>query len=316
MRRSEKFFLSFAAAFCMIFLTAASSDPESLTVWESPVFTGDGAEYYPDDLITLDGQDFELVSFELVPVEQEGDSIFADASVEFLLEGNEEPPESAVITLTNEGTGSEYEREVPLMKTVEKDIFWSDDFSFEITVTDYDAELYILDDTYIMAGEDLKDYGEELIESLGLPGDRYRVNDVTWRGAPYEYEGVIMRDAVASGEKLVRSVEAVYGGNVMTPAVKGDRYVAYYMPVTVKETEEETEEETEREEEPETITQTEEVRTEETMPEEVPGMIERLFRWIREHFSVVTLGVGFLVILLLGLILLFESGRSGRSDRR
>ncbi len=310
----------FLAAFAAMFLTAAASvsvaaedaapvtDPGSPSgmVWKSPVFTGEGTEYYPLEVMRVDGKVFELESFEIRHVEIEGDLIPADATVEFLLEGRETPPVTAVITLMDDATGNEYEREVPLMRTVEKDAFWSDDFSFGITVTDYDADRYMLDGTFISAGEDLKDYGGELIESLSLPGDCYRVNDVVWEGPPYEYEGIISRDAVAVGEKLVRLVEATYGGEVMTPAVKGKQYVSYYTEVIPEETEEEIIPAPETESE--TIPETEEILTGESEPDP-PGIFEQIVQWVKEHLTAMTLSAGFLIILAFGMFLLFKSRR-------
>lgn len=52
-----------------------------------------------------------------------------------------------------------------------------------------------------------------------------------WSGETYEKEGILCRDARATGEKLVRNVEVRYGGQVKTPEVKGKQYIGLYQEI-------------------------------------------------------------------------------------
>ena len=44
---------------------------------------------------------------------------YASVTVPYVLEGRQDPPETARVTLTDEQTGQEYEREIPKLETEE-----------------------------------------------------------------------------------------------------------------------------------------------------------------------------------------------------
>lgn len=283
---------------------------ETIT-YEGPVFTENEENFQPEEILEQGGRQYRLVSSRIKGAVKEGTLTYALASISYTLEGREEPPETAVITLKDEATGKEYEREVPRQGMEEKSSAWLDDFKFQVTVSGYDADVFYLGDVEIPADAELSGYGEEFLEYLGLPLDCYRVNEILWIGEKYEENGMICRNAEARGSRLVRDVAVKYGGQVRTPEIKGKQYIGIYEEI-VPETEA-TEESSIRVREI-AREETEDVHLPEAMPEKAP--LEKLFYWIREHMTVVTLSAGFFLLLFLAAILFWLSvrKRKGRAD--
>ena len=270
--------------------------PETIT-YESPVFLGDGEEYKPKEWMEQGGKTYRLVSTNIRRAQKEGELTFLTSESSFELEGTEEPPESAVITVKE--TGSEYERQVPLLETEELQVYWMDDFRFSVTVSGYGADTLKLGEYEIPGDAELSDYGKELLESMGLPEEAYRVERVSWIGEPYEKEGVMFRDAEASGSRRIRRVTARYGGQVRTPDLDGKQYIGIYE--AIEETVE-TIPETERTEQTERGTD----GTKESRQEELPapsaqlGVLDRLINWLTRRRTVVAVSMMFFLILAAG----------------
>lgn len=270
--------------------------PETIT-YESPVFLGDGEEYKPKEWMEQGGKTYRLVSTNIRRAQKEGELTFLTSESSFELEGTEEPPESAVITVKE--TGSEYERQVPLLETEELQVYWMDDFRFSVTVSGYGADTLKLGEYEIPGDAELSDYGKELMESMGLPEEAYRVERVSWIGEPYEKEGVMFRDAEASGSRRIRRVTARYGGQVRTPDLDGKQYIGIYE--AIEETVE-TIPETERTEQTERGTD----GAKESRQEELPapsaqlGVLDRLINWLTRRRTVVAVSMMFFLILAAG----------------
>lgn len=284
---------------------------QETVTYESPIFTGDGEGLRPEEILEREGKQYRLVSTRIKSAVKEGTLTYASASIPYVLEGNQEPPETAWITLKDETTGEEYEREVHRQEIKEKDSLWTDDFMFPITVSGYDADSFWIGDTEIPADAELSDYGNELLRYLGLSKDCYQVKEVIWKGESYEKDGILCRDAEAKGSKLIRNVEVKYGGQIRTPEVRGKQYVGIYEEI-VPETEES---------EPET-TETEKEEIEESVsgegaadePEEAEGAAKQLLYWLKNHLTVVTIGAGFFFFLLAAVIIFGLSCRKSRTD--
>lgn len=270
-------------------------EPAELT-WESPVFFDNEDDCQPQKELERDGKQFRLISKRIRTVSLPGERTYLSADIPYELEGRQEPPESAVLTATDENTGLEYEREVPRLEIVEKEISWSDDFSFPVTISGYDADSFLLGDTEIPKDAPLSDYGEEFLDFLGLPGDCYRIHTVIWSGEAYEKEGILCRDALAAGEKLVRSVEVKYGGEVLTPDIQGKQYIGIYEEILPEP------EEGEGEEQPEKMP-AESVRTASAAAAKSLGIGERIVHWLTKHLTVVTISLSFAAVFLAVLFL-------------
>ena len=107
---------------------------------------------------------------------------------------------------------------------VEEAAYWQDDFSFPITFYEYGAGAYQLGETTVkktdlekpeQLTELAEQYGTELLESMGLSAEDYEVKEIVWTGTPYEKEdGIVCRDAMAYGNRLLRDWRVQYEGFV------------------------------------------------------------------------------------------------------
>ena len=107
---------------------------------------------------------------------------------------------------------------------VEEDAYWRDDFSFPITFYEYGAGEYQLGGIMVKESELIdfseltelaQQYGTELLSSMGLSEEEYELEEIGWAGMPYENEdGIVCRDAVARGSRLLRDYQVMYEGNV------------------------------------------------------------------------------------------------------
>lgn len=107
---------------------------------------------------------------------------------------------------------------------VEEAAYWQDDFSFPVTFYEYGAGRYQLGEITVEKA-DLEDpaqltvlakqYGTALLQSMGLSTEEYEVEEIVWSGTPYENEdGIVCRDAMAYGNRLLRDYRVQYEGFV------------------------------------------------------------------------------------------------------
>ena len=289
--------------------TEETPTAETLTL-EGPVFTDAGQAQELKEILERDGKQYRLVSRRIRQVSQGGTMTYASVTVPYVLEGRQEPPETARVTLTDEQTGQEYEREIPKLETEETSAQWTGGFQFLITVSGYDADVFQLGNVEIPKDAELSSYGTEFLEYLGLPEECYRVENVEWSGETYEKEGILCRDARATGEKLVRNVEVRYGGQVKTPEVKGKQYIGLYEEIRREPESSQKEEES----------QGTEIETEkmETLPHEdqkkTLSAAEKFLYWIKKHLTKVVFGTGFFILILGGTALLWMSRRREKRE--
>ena len=107
---------------------------------------------------------------------------------------------------------------------VEEAAYWQDDFSFPITFYEYGAGAYQLGEIMVkitdleepeQLTELAEQYGTDLLESMGLSAEEYEVKEIVWTGTPYEKEdGIVCRDAMAYGNRLLRDWRVQYEGFV------------------------------------------------------------------------------------------------------
>lgn len=135
------------------------------------------------------------------------------------IEGEAELPDEITVTVL---AGNDEELvQCRASEREEKNAYWQDDFSFPVTFYEYGAGEYQLG-TVTVKDADLEQmaelaqkYGTELLQSMGLSGEEYEVDEIAWTGAPYENEeGIACRDAVARGNRLLRDYRVVYEGFV------------------------------------------------------------------------------------------------------
>jgi len=272
-------------------------------LYEGPVFAENEENVYPEEILEQNGKQYRRLSVEERSAEKAGTLTYVSAVVPCQLEGKEILPKQASITLFFEVTGEEYQREVSLLEIREKNTYWINEFSFPVTVCGYGAEVFYLGEYEIPAQEDLMKYSDSFLAFLDLPMDCYQIERVEWAGEPYEKDGILYRDATAYGQKLIRDVEAVYGGQVRTPNIPAKQYVAVYEEIveTASYDESGTVDRMEVEKKPEAASgefeTVQEVQTE-------GSLTENAIRWIKDHITVVIFSSLFFVCLGIGLLLL------------
>ena len=101
---------------------------------------------------------------------------------------------------------------------------WVEEAAFPITFYEYGAGAYQLGETTVkktdlekpeQLTELAEQYGTELLESMWLSAEEYEVKEIVWTGTPYEKEdGIVCRDAMAYGNRLLRDWRVQYEGFV------------------------------------------------------------------------------------------------------
>ncbi len=235
---------------------------------------------------------------------------YVTVTVEYRLEGHQEPPERTMIEIEDERTGERLERQVSLLEIQEERAVWEKSFTFPITVTGYDSEAFMLDDVEIPADADLTAYGDDFLRYLEIPEDCYTIDTIQWDGESYLEDGVVCRKAIAYGAKLVREVEVMYGGQVRLPMTEAEPEMERDI-ITLPEPEE-----SERLEE---IASTEvndfaeeehplEREMEHDAESELRSLFDRIRDIVREHLVVVSIGITFLLGILGYLLLMRYAG--------
>ena len=118
---------------------------------------------------------------------------------------------------------------------------WTSDLSVPMT-------LYGIDSTYLQFGDalipydggnpPLTGYESAYLASLGLSANSYRLTRVTWDGDAYtNADGELCRNAIVTGDRLLSTFTAVYGGkNVTVPSVDGYKATATYSGTQIVKT--------------------------------------------------------------------------------
>lgn len=306
--------ISFAVIFCCKqpgICLAETSGQELLLIEEDGQFLYEGPIVLeteeieePPEYFEQNGRQYQRLSIELKQTKKPGTLTYTSSTRSYELEGWQEAPETVMLTLQDETTGTSFEREITRKEVIEQGLRWDENFSFPVTVHGYDADRFYLGETEIPAGDDLTGYGDLLLEYLGLPSECYQVEKVEWSGEPYEQEGSLCRDAMAYGEKLIRLVDVVYGGQIRTPDLPAKQYLAVYEAVSA-ETIEETEAFTETESN-EGIQQEKAALQQEVQQK---PFFESLKQWIREHTTVIAFSMLFLLAVVGWLLLLYLSSK-------
>lgn len=108
-------------------------------------------------------------------------------------------------------------------KTVIRE-WWSPEFSFPVVFHGCDAGYFQLENVMIPYEADKPQtvgHEELLLELIGASPEFYRVTDVVWDGEMYRAEdGEVCRNAIASGEKLLRDYRVHYVGSAVFPEVE------------------------------------------------------------------------------------------------
>lgn len=142
---------------------------------------------------------------------------------------NEVPDEIMVIP---EEMTEEQEMVFPLVSVMETESYWKEDLRFYVLFQNYDASFYMLGGNLISHNDErpeLDGMEELLLRNEGLDPETHRITDMRWRGGTWLDEQYgICRDAVITGERLVRDYLAVYGKEVDLGEIPGKQMEMRY----------------------------------------------------------------------------------------
>ena len=205
-----------------------SVKPETLT-YTSEVWNGDGEEQKPSDTMEDEGVSYTLKNLYKEESKSQERTETKEATVAYVgIEDSVDIPKEKAITFTDKDTKQEVTANLPLKtRSVNKE-YWDDSFQFDITISGYNADTYMLGEKEIAADADLMDYTSDFIKLLALNPEKYEIESIEWNGEQYEEEGLVKRKAIGKGRKLVQDIDAVYEGEVTLPESIGYVWIADY----------------------------------------------------------------------------------------
>lgn len=184
-----------------------------------------------------EGCGYRLKSCQLISSMTKEKTQDAETSIEYkAVEQADALPEQAEIEVTDEDTGLTVQAELPAVDTVFSNWRWIGGFQFPITVQQYDAGRFYLGDIVVTetGGNPCEGpfagYEKELLELIGVSPDCYSIELTEWTSKPWTGEdGLVYRQARASGQKYVADCTVTYRGNVILPATPACAWQAVYI---------------------------------------------------------------------------------------
>ncbi len=199
--------------------------------YESEVFVGDESEHMPaPTMIGEDGKTYSLMSQDLNEREAEERTEYREVKMTYKgVEAGVQIPDTKETEFEDADTRQTVKAVLDLKNTEILNERWEDQFSFPITITGYDADVFVLNGKEIPKTEDLTPYADDFLAYLKLDPEFYQVDNIAWDGAAYTGEdGSVMRNAHGTGSKKVRDIEAIYAGDVKLPAIVGKSWNCVY----------------------------------------------------------------------------------------
>lgn len=204
-------------------------DGESV-FYDTEVFLDDPANHIPEQEVEKNDVTYILKEQELLNGKLPERTKHVESTTKYSLEYIDKLPEIGTVNVVDRDTGQTVKRKLPVVETTVIGKRWSEDFSFPIVISDYDAEVFLLGD-HIQVSHDaeLFQYRHEILESMNLPEDCYEVLAIDWDGEPYIEDGRLMRTATATGKKLIQDVAVKYAGDVKLEEIEGTYYHCRYI---------------------------------------------------------------------------------------
>lgn len=145
----------------------------------------------PEQRVEREDGIYELQKSELLTGKADGRSKHTETDITYQVEYIDDLPSEGTVTVQDEDTGMELQQKLPAIRTVTGESYWDDNFSFPITIADYDAEAFLLGNVLVPRGAALIDYADELLAYLALPEEYYQVEEITWISEPYDENGTV-----------------------------------------------------------------------------------------------------------------------------
>ncbi len=209
----------------------ARTGPETITSISAP-FSDDPENHIPEEYIEQDGQSYRLENYEVVEVELPEQMITASDIITYEdVEAADQIPAQAEVEVLNDNSGAVVIKTVPLKDYEYTDYRWENDFYFPVIVEDSDADYYAMGNELIPNVEEnpFEGYEDALLDYMGLNPEAYVIDAVEWTSEPWETEGIVYRQAMATGRKMVATVTARYEGLVSIEAFSAKEIHAKYV---------------------------------------------------------------------------------------
>lgn len=263
----------------------------------------------PEDVIQNEnGKSYQLKESEILAVPVIGERKKMSGQTVYREVGRKDTiPETAVMTVKEEESKTEWEAELFLESVQYSNERWQDGFTFTATFHNYGAAHYIFGEIQIPHQEDRPDLSfckEEFLKEIGIEPEECLIEGYNWAGEAYEdKEGILCRDVLISGKLKVWDCRAVYSGVIKLPDFDRYRMRVVYQPVSEADIRENM---PNAKEEQETIQAVSEPEKE--------GEKSRLIRYLKRGIQV-SIGVVSIAAALLALrILLKKAGEMKESE--
>ena len=271
----------------------------------------------PSETIEYEGISYTLKSKEIKKFENENYTKHVERTVLYKgIEDKDQIPGLAEI-VEKDLAGNEVSKYMPLIElTVEKEN-WDSTFEFPIKITNYDADTFLLNGTEIKKTDALINYEMEFLEYLGLDKDYYRIDSIEWDGEQYTSKGIVYRNAVAKGDKVVKDITALYGGEMVFGKSTQYAYECVYVNHDNPDSTIYTKKATAIYSEiiPETIVESESESEPEPLVPGVPSknFFQKFADWVVQN-PIAALGIGTLLIIGIIIIILFLLSRKKKEE--
>lgn len=208
------------------------SGDTKITVTWNPFTENTETPAEPTETYEYDGREYDLKSCQIIPVvTEEKIEEVKDTIVYEAVEQADLVPDQAQIQVTDQDTGQTIQLMLPALGAEFKNWRWIEGFQFPITVQQYDAGQFYLGDLTVTAGEEqpFSEYKKELLDLIDVNPDFYSIDEIRWTSEPWTGEdGLVYRQAMASGRKYVADCSVVYGGKAVIPSVPARAWQAVY----------------------------------------------------------------------------------------
>lgn len=224
--------LLFVLLFISMFLTESNAAEQKTLTDISAPFSDDPGNHIPEETLERDGEIYYLDSYKIIDVTiPEQDVLANDTIVYGSVEAKDKIPATAEIEVTNSNTGAVEIKTVPLKEYQYTDYRWIGGFEFPVTVEDADAEFYAMGNELVPNREEnpFDGYQDALLDFVGLDREAYAIENVRWTSEPWVSEnGIVYRQALATGRKRVATVHATYQGVVTVEGTVAKEVQAFY----------------------------------------------------------------------------------------
>lgn len=146
-------------------------------------------------------------------------------------EGIDEIPETYKVEIADNPFQTVTEYTLPIKEAKRVNERWEDSFTFDIVVEHADSGLFQIGNEVISLNQTADPFAgneELLLKLIGVPKDSYQIDHTAWSGNMYEQNGILYRNAVAYGKKLVYDLEISYKDVITLPEEEGYQIRAQY----------------------------------------------------------------------------------------